>query len=783
MKHFFLIALINIIFFISKVFCQSGVIIMSPEPGSTVQGDDVLVAVSLIGISNPSVGTIQVLLDGVDITDDSYIDTDLVTCNLKNLNPGNHRIDLVIEGVIEPIIWDFSTTTEEKVSLVDFSGRIRTSNSMDRVDDQTLSINKVNLNFKGSLQDWLDVGANIKLTSQENKLYQPRNILGFSLGIKDNLKLSFGDSNPRISRYTIDGKRMRGFHMSMRFLWFNFELANGELNRSVQGQDLNNAYTYSIIKQNPNNPLQNYDPTLPLSYIGLSRSSGYTFKRNLTVLRYFFGRERTMHWGVTFMKAKDDTNSVVSDYMDAQILYERNESGDFVEGLEDSVLYTINQLGNNADILSGKFWQGSKPMDNMVFSNDIGLNLFQKRFRAEAEVALSITNTNIWGGAISLKDLDLLLDDDEDNKISGQELPDFDPADFEDIIILNENLTPLIPIDPVVLESDGSPISIMNAMPGLAYRARVITNISGSDNPLGFGNYLAIEINKVGSEFYSLANPYLIKNKKGWSITEKVKLLQNRLMLSLSFKHQDDDLLFTVENIKSQNTLSFGMNAIPGPNLPTVNFSFSSVSRDNSVTELTILNEDKFLAMDDSNPDFTSFTDNRDNTTTTNYMFNLNHRFFFKWNHSMSGTFVFIKRSDEFKDRFSNFVDPSMATNVMNVILTTRYDSPLQTSINITTNSSELSTGVGERGIQDFLTTSFDAEYPFLNNKLLSNVGLSYAAGSGMVETSWLGLKGGLRWRIFDGLSMNAQGEYRLKETAGVSKNSIIARANLEYAF
>ena len=71
MKNFFLIALINIIFFISKVFCQSGVIIMSPEPGSTVQGDDVLVAVSLIGISNPSVGTIQVLLDGVDITDDS----------------------------------------------------------------------------------------------------------------------------------------------------------------------------------------------------------------------------------------------------------------------------------------------------------------------------------------------------------------------------------------------------------------------------------------------------------------------------------------------------------------------------------------------------------------------------------------------------------------------------------------------------------------------------------------------------------------------------------------
>ncbi|MFL2983507.1 MAG: hypothetical protein ACJZ12_03860 [Candidatus Neomarinimicrobiota bacterium] len=759
---------------------------MSPDPGSRVSGDNVLIAVSLIGISNPSAGTVQILLDGVDITDDAYIDTDLITCNLENLNPGAHRVDLVIEGIMEPTTWDFSTTIEERVPLVDFSGRIRTSNSMDRVDDQTLSINKVNLNFKGSLQDWLDLNANIKLTSQENELYQPRNILGFSLGLKDNLKLNFGDSNPRISRYTIDGKRMRGFHMSMRFWWFNFQFVNGELNRSVQGQNINNAYNYSIIEQNPNNPLQNYDPTLPLSYIGLIRSSGYTFERNLTVLRYSFGRERTMHWGVTLMKAKDDTNSVVSDYMDAKILYERNESGGFVDGLQDSVLYTISQLGENADILSGKYWEGTKPKDNIVFSNDIGMNLFQKRFRAEAEIALSLTNNDIWGGAISLRDLDLLIDDEEDMNIGGEQdlssLPD--PADFEDFFILNENLTPFIPIDPIALKENGtSPISIMNAMPGLAYRARVITNISGSDNPLGFGNYLAIEVNKVGSEFNSLANPYLIKNKKGWSITDKVKLLQNRLMLSLSFKHQDDDLLSSVENIKSQNTLSFGMNAIPGPNLPTVNFSFSSVSRDNGITDITILDQDKFQVMDSSNPDPTSFADNRDNTSTINYMFNLNHRFFFNWNHSISGTFVFIKRSDEFKDRFSNFLDPSMATSVMNVVLTTRYDSPLQTSINLTTNSSELSTGPDERGIQDFLTTNFGAEYPFFKNKLLANTGLSYAVGSGMVEMSWLGLKGGLRWRIVDGLSINAQGEYRLKETAGISKNTVIARANLEYAF
>ena len=42
-----------------------------------------------------------------------------------------------------------------------------------------------------------------------------------------------------------------------------------------------------------------------------------------------------------------------------------------------------------------------------------------------------------------------------------------------------------------------------------------------------------------------------------------------------------------------------------------------------------------------------------------------------------------------------------------------------------------------------------------------------------------VGVKGGFRWRVLNDLSLNAQGEFRSKETAGISKNTIIARANL----
>ncbi len=130
------------------------------------------------------------------------------------------------------------------------------------------------------------------------------------------------------------------------------------------------------------------------------------------------------------------------------------------------------------------------------------------------------------------------------------------------------------------------------SMPSLAYRGRAITNF--------YGNYVALEYSQVGPEFNSLANPYLVKNKREFSISDKLKLLQNRLMLTMGYKHQDDDILTTVENLKSQNTMSLGINALPGPGLPTLNFTYRSIDRDNGI--------DKLIPLTDS-----TFTDNREN--------------------------------------------------------------------------------------------------------------------------------------------------------------------------
>ena len=729
------------------VTAQSGVLIMSPEPESTVSGDNVLIAASLIGVTNLNSNSVKVLLDGMDVTDQAYVDSDMISCLLDDIEPGYHEIGLFIDGI--PTQWSFSVIEEE--ASLKYSGKIRSSSSMDQVDDQTLNINKMTMDFKGSAFEWMTLKTNLKMTSQESNLYQPRNIYGLQLGVKDIITLRLGDSNPRVSHYTMNGKRIRGMDLDFSYGWFNFRFLQGEINRAVQG-DLSKAYSFDI-------DTDDYGE----KYISLDRS-GYTFTQNVSSARISLGRGEIFQWGFNYMKARDDTTSVDSLLSDAVIFYEANETGS-VEGLTSGTTYTIDQLGTMAKVLDGSDWSGNGPKDNLVVSTDIGMNLFSKRVRLDGEIAFSMTNNNIWGGPLSLAELDTLIDDSVDNKLSSFDLSEFsDPSDFEKYLIINSNLSPLVPID-INAFGDSSTVELMDAifsMPSLAYRGRAITNF--------FGNYLAVEYGQTGPEFNSLANPYLVKNKREWSITDKFKLLQNRLMLNIGYKHQDDDILTSIDNVKTQNTLSFGFNALPGPGLPTLNFTYRSIERNNGITELVEL------------PDMT-ITDNREKTHTNNLMLNINHRFELMWSHSLSGTIVSVKKEDQFAERAIDFVDPSMATNVINVSLVTRYGSPLKTSMNVTTNSSELSTGPGQRGTQEFLTANLGAEYPFVGNKILANGGLNYARGSGMVDMSWFGVKGGFRWRVMDDLSLNAQGEFRSKEVAGDSKNTIIARVNLEYSF
>ena len=741
--------IIYLVMLTAILWSQSGVLIMSPNPGEEISSNDILIAVSFYRMNGVNPGDIKLTLDGQDITSQAFIDSDIISCLVDNLDPGEHQVTLVLGGPVRPETWSFSVAMKEPA--LEYSGRIRSGSSVDQIGDQSLNISQVMLNMKGTAYEWLKFRTNVKLTTQENLLYQPRNVYGFSFALQDFATLNLGDSNPRISYFTMNGKRIRGLDANLKLGWFNAHFVQGEINRAVQGAS-EKAYEYTIDTDDEGT-----------KYLSLGRS-GYTFKQNVLSGRLALGRGEKFQWGLNFMKARDDTTSVTQVLDDATIVYSPDATG-YVAGLDSGTVYTIRDLGSIVQFQDGANWSGAGPKDNIVLGTDLGIYLDNKRILLEGELAFSLTNNNIWGGPLTLAAMDTLIDDSLDNKISSFDLSGLpDPADYTHILIINSNLTPLIPID-INAFGDSSTVSIDDAvlsMPSLAYRGRAVVNY--------FGNYLAMEYSQVGPEFNSLANPYLVTNKREFSFSDKLKLLQNRLMITAGYKHQDDDILTTVENVESQNTLSLGVNALPGPGLPTVNFTYRSIDRDNGIDEIVQLTD-------------TTFSDNRENTHTDNLMLNVSHRFELLWSHSMNGTFVMVGKKDQFADRDETFVDPGISTRVFNITLSTRYRVPLKTTINMNTNSSELSIGPGERGKQDFLTGSLDAEYSFLDNKISARGGLNFAQGTGLVDMSWLGFRGGLRWKITRGLNLNGQGEFRAKKIDGEIKNYLTARANLEYAF
>ena len=741
--------IIYLVMLTAILWSQSGVLIMSPNPGEEISGNDILIAVSFYRMNGVNPGDIQLTLDGQDITSQAFIDSDMISCLVDNLGPGEHQATLVLGGPVRPETWSFSVSMKEPA--LEYSGRIRSGSSVDQIGDQSLNISQVMLNMKGTAFEWLKFRTNVKLTTQENLLYQPRNVYGVGFALQDFVTLNLGDSNPRMSYFTMNGKRIRGLDANLKLGWFNAHFVQGEINRAVQGTS-EKAYEYTIDTDDEGT-----------KYLSLGRS-GYTFKQNVLSGRLALGRGEKFQWGLNFLKARDDTTSVNQVLDDATIIYSPDATGS-VAGLDSGAVYTIRDLGSSVQFQDGANWSGAGPKDNIVLGTDLGIFLDNKRILLEGELAFSLTNNNIWGGPLTLAAMDTLIDDSLDNKISSFDLSGLpDPADYAHILIINSNLTPLIPID-INAFGDSSTVSIDDAvlsMPSLAYRGRAVVNY--------FGNYLAVEYSQVGPEFNSLANPYLVTNKREFSFSDKLKLLQNRLMITAGYKHQDDDILTAVENVESQNTLSLGVNALPGPGLPTMNFTYRSIDRDNGIDEIVQLTD-------------TTFSDNRENTHTDNLMLNVSHRFELLWSHSMNGTFVMVGKKDQFVDRDETYVDPGISTSVFNITLSTRYRVPLKTTINMNTNSSELSIGPGERGKQDFLTGSLDAEYSFFNNKISARGGLNFAQGTGLVDMSWLGFKGGLRWKITRGLNLNGQGEFRAKKIEGEIKNSLTARANLEYAF
>jgi len=240
------------------------------------------------------------------------------------------------------------------------------------------------------------------------------------------------------------------------------------------------------------------------------------------------------------------------------------------------------------------------PVENIVFGTDLQLAFDKRRILLGGEFAASLFNRNTGPGALTKKDFDSL---------PGSPSVPFDPKSFENFFVLNQNMAPLDPTKKT----------------NLAYTANASLNY--------FNNFLLFRFRSTGPSFYSLGSPSIIQDDKGINISDRVRLMDSRLFLTLGYETAQNNLdNNSLNGTVKQGTVNFDISYFPKEDyLPAASLSYRDGSRKNDIST------------------FDSVTDNRVNEklkTTSFYIAKTFHML--DYDHGVSLTINNFTRDDQY---------------------------------------------------------------------------------------------------------------------------------------
>ena len=529
---------------ISKSKIISDVLILSPEPGSFIRPEDVVIAVSTFNSPNIDSTKYTVLIDGENFSDFAILEQNILSVAPNELDIGLHTVQLnfiTTYGIeIEPIIWSF-TITKSMVNVVEqllYKGNINSLASNNSASGS--SINEAEINGKLSAElSWVKGRVNFRKTSRESDFLQPLNRTTTSLFITDYLKIEYGDVYPSLSPYIIDGKRIRGQLIDIHLPFFRLQTISGKLNETVQYQDYTNG-GYTLLGEATVTDSTNFTKYF------MSRT-GYTFPREVNAVKLSFSMFNKIKAGLHVMKAKDDKDKV-SKSISADIEFTVDSLGYGIEAGN----YTFNSFDSavlaqgDTIIFPDNNWSGNSPEDNLVLGFDFESAMDNRKLLFQMGWNMSFYNTDIWNDEMTLAEMDTTLDDsldgfigqvyNDDGSIGEGSISPIDtlsipnPSDYKDIFTINTNMIPLFPIDIGAMEENK--IAALVNMPSSAFFFRLKGHYS-------FNNLL-VEYRQVGPQYKSLGNPYLTTNIREFNLNNRISVLERKLSVVFGYLYKDN---------------------------------------------------------------------------------------------------------------------------------------------------------------------------------------------------------------------------------------------------
>jgi len=666
---------------------QSGVLVLSPEEGEVVAAADVVLAFSLFNAPDVSLESVRLVVDGISIVSQAEISQDLIIARPKKLRPGLHTVKLNLKNrsndPYAPIVINFTVvqTREEAQRVFQYNGRVTTEANSEQVRGVTQDIQWIRGNFSGSY-DWLSFDAKAFITSQEEANKQPRNRL--TAGLKSSyLDLTVGDVNPIFTEFGLRGKRVRGFEANVKLRLINAHIVYGQTERAIQGDIVSDT-------------LANGDQYT---------RNNYTYSRNLFAIRPYFGSGRHFQFGLSLIKARDDTLSV------------KREMGGI-------------KAGNGVSILMDG---ANKPQDNFVIGTDLLLALDSKRFVWKSNAAISYLNRDISSGPLTLEQLDTFMPGDslKNDTLSymGMDIPlsmiPMDPKDFAEFFIINKNISPWLPIVP---DSSGN-IGLREFlnMPSTAFKTSLKLNY--------FKNFFVVEYQRVGPEFNSLGNPYMRSDVQGYNISDKIRLFRDKMFVNLTYDQKRDNLNEDKNATTTTTSLNAGISLYPGEGLPTLNFNTMQYIRQN---DLGIEDVDTDTLFDEVVMDSIigyKYTDLREDNLTIRQDFRISHNIKFgNIKHNLNINYANSDRSDRVKQRVPGYQFIGTTTSLLAFGINSAFlNLPLKTNLKYSKNKTT-TTVISDPYILQ--TVLVKGRYEFFSGSLAIELSYTLNNGSGAIDFS-----------------------------------------------
>ena len=682
---------------------RADVAIITPAPGEVISNDDFLLTAALFYDDDLN-GDFKLFINGENMTEQAEISPFLIKYRSESFQSGEYTVQILLEedGVLfEAKQWSFIVVRtpvtgrdfviSEQVRIL--AGDVELGASSHYIAGSSTDQMTGRLNIRGR-EGSLQYSARGYMTTRESSRIQPQNRFNLDLFYDQKVFFRLGDVNPSFSNYSIRGRRVRGAYTGIH-LWdekFQLELLRGSLQRTI-------SHRYNQIDVEER---QTDFGMEELFFLTLEENGSGAYRRELTGGRLKIGNPNNFQFSLNALRARDDSTSAtrIRNYTD---VLDRDSS--LLESLNSQQRTYLAQNPEDLQVSASV----PTPKENLVVGTEFEFTADRQRIRFHTELAASLLNEDISPGVLNrerAEELGLDLDDNIENLFNS----------LSWLIIINERMSTL-PFKYRETDSGATEVDLFLPSSIFANETRV---------DLRYGDHrVRIDYRWIGPDFQSLANSTIRRDISGFTITDRFRTMDNRLIFTVGAELLRDNVNKYKNSTMRTRMARASVGWYPFQfNLPRVNAGVRYRNRSNGVERFNPFVDEDLAASAVRN--FTIIDDEVVATTLprSNELFAFNSSISQKFNlleaEHEAGLSFNLSDSKSDVNRYGDYRHQSLA-----VSLRSRFSGrPFETRISWNSTNSAALSGLNEASIRSI---EAGTNWQLMDNKLILNGTLSFA--------------------------------------------------------